>query len=212
MFDGDDFRQHNAFRAPGAATLDELRARMPKVMYFKARYEAMRRVIEAHPYVIDERSVSELHSFDFVFVCVDTGRARWVICEYLRAEHIPFIDVGMSVDLVPEANRLIGMCRTTLVTPLKHDHLTQFVPLGDDHDDNLYRRNIQVADLNALNAMFAVIKWKQHSGFYQDDFGSHHGTYSVSSQSLTRDATTKNLLQTLFVERMDQTKTSSFGL
>ena len=31
-----------------------------------------------------------------------------------------------------------------------------------------YERNIQIADLNALTASMAVIRWKKFSGFYQD--------------------------------------------
>ena len=35
-------------------------------------------------------------------------------------------------------------------------------------EDDEYATNIQIADLNALNALMAVIKWKKLSGFYQD--------------------------------------------
>ena len=35
LFDADEFLQHNAFRAPGAPSLDELREAPPKVEYFK---------------------------------------------------------------------------------------------------------------------------------------------------------------------------------
>ena len=191
LFDGDLFLQHNAFRAPGAATFEELKAGLSKVAYFQARYVHMHRHIHAHEYFIDEGNVSELGAFDFVFVCVDRGAARRLICDFLMAAGIPFIDVGMSIEIVPESQTLVGTCRTTLVTPTTREHVSQFVPLSDDDSNPLYRSNIQVADLNALNAMLAVIKWKQLFGFYHDDFGSHHVTYSISSQSLTRDVMTK---------------------
>ncbi|MBK8460316.1 MAG: ThiF family adenylyltransferase, partial [Micropruina sp.] len=35
-------------------------------------------------------------------------------------------------------------------------------PPGEDD----YSSNIQVAELNALNAALAVIRWKRHLGFY----------------------------------------------
>ena len=35
-------------------------------------------------------------------------------------------------------------------------------------DDDLYKSNIQTAELNAFCALMAVIKWKKHCGFYQD--------------------------------------------
>ena len=190
LFDGDQFLQHNAFRSPGAATVNELKQRMPKTEYFKQRYESMHRGIVSHEYYIDELNVSELAGFDFAFVCVDKGPARAIICVYLQTQGIRFIDAGMSVEIVPETLSLVGTCRFTLSTPLQSDHIERYVPMMDEDEDALYRKRIQVADLNALNGILAVIKWKQVYGFYQDDFQSHHGTFSVNSQSLTRDVMT----------------------
>ncbi len=185
-FDGDDFKQHNAFRAPGAATIDELKRHMKKVDYFVERYSAMRKGLVPHAYFIDESNVSELAGFDFVFVCVDKGSARNTICGYLAAQGIPFVDVGMDVVMDPQTQQLDGTCRVTTVTPFKNDHAANYIPMDDDESDALYRQNIQVADLNALNAQLAVIKWKQLFGFYEDRARSHQATYTVATQSLTR--------------------------
>ncbi len=185
-FDGDDFKQHNAFRAPGAATEQELRRHMKKVDYFVERYGAMRKGFVSHPYFLDESNVSELGGFDFVFVCVDKGRARKTICGYLAAQGIPFVDVGMDVVMDAETQQLDGTCRVTTVTQFKNDHVAGSIPMDDDESDALYRQNIQVADLNALNAQLAVIKWKQLFGFYEDRARSHQATYTVATQSLTR--------------------------
>ena len=191
LFDGDEFLQHNAFRAPGAATVAELSARMSKTEYFQRRYDPMRRGIISHPYRIDESSINELADFDFVFVCVDDGKARALICNHLQSNNIKFIDVGMSIEMVPETRKLVGTCRVTLSTDTQKDHFSRYVPMMADDQDALYRQNIQVADMNALNAILAVMKWKQVFGFYQDDFLSHHQTFSVSAPSLTRDVTTE---------------------
>ena len=191
LFDGDEFKQHNAFRAPGAATIDELRERLPKVEYFKRRYNAMHRAITAHPYRITAENVSELRGFDFVFVCVDKGPARALIMQFLKLERVPFVDVGLSLHLVPETESLVGTCRVTVATADQNDHLARYVPNAEDPDDVLYGRNVQVADFNAINAMLAVMKWKQLVGFYSDDFGAHHLTFSPGSMSLTRDVQTK---------------------
>lgn len=190
LFDGDEFLQHNAFRAPGAASLEELQERMHKVEYFRRRYDPMRRGIVCHPYFLDGSNLAELFGFDFVFVCVDRGGVRSMLCRHLQALGTPFVDVGMSVEMVKDTLKLVGTCRFTLSAPGKTEHLAKYVPFDEDHDDVIYRQNIQVADLNALNAQLAVMKWKQHFGFYQDDFQAHHGTFSVSSQSLTRDEMT----------------------
>lgn len=78
----------------------------------------------------------------------------------------------------------------TLSTSEKSEHFDRRVPLGVDNGNDLYRSNIQVADMNALNAAIAVIKWKQYCGFYQDIYKVHHTTYSVNAHSLTRDEMT----------------------
>jgi hypothetical protein len=40
--------------------------------------------------------------------------------------------------------------------------------MSDDPND-LYRRNVQISELNALNACLAIIRYKQLRGFYVDD-------------------------------------------
>lgn len=192
LFDGDEFLQHNAFRAPGAATLDETGQRMPKAEYFRARYEPMRHGLIPHPYYIDAANVGELAGFDFVFLCVDRGPDRALIASFLISNGVPFVDVGMSVDQDPESQTLDGLCRATLCTSKENDHFRRYAPADDDAKDALYRRNIQVADLNAINALLAVIKWKQHFGFYADDFGAHNVTFGVRLMSLGRGALEDN--------------------
>jgi len=186
LFDGDDFKQHNAFRAPGAASVGNLKRRLKKVDYFHEQYDPMRKGIIPHPYYVGPNNVHELDGFDFVFVCVDRGPARRSICEYLVSQGVPFVDVGMEVTMNPETLELDGTCRVTTVTRTKSDHLHRSVPMDDDQADALYRKNIQVADLNALNAQLAVIKWKQLFGFYEDTMKSHHTAYTVAFQSLAR--------------------------
>lgn len=187
LFDGDIFLQHNAFRAPGAASKEVLGEKLPKVIYYAQIYEAMRRGIVPHGDDLVEENIGQLTGFDFVFLCVDKGPVRRVISEFLQAQKIPFIDVGMELMMGPEARNLIGTCRVTMSTQAKSDHFPLRVPMMDDVGDDLYRKNIQVADMNALNAALAVIKWKRFCGFYQDLFQVHHTTYSINSQSLTRD-------------------------
>jgi hypothetical protein len=45
--------------------------------------------------------------------------------------------------------------------------LRRYRPFEDDCEDD-HGTNIQIAELNALNAVFAVIKWKKECGFYAD--------------------------------------------
>jgi molybdopterin/thiamine biosynthesis adenylyltransferase len=190
LFDGDTFLQHNAFRTPGAASIEDLEGGFSKVIYLTGIYDAMRTGIMPHDDYVTEDNISELADFDFVFLCVDKGPVRKLVSRFLREQGIPFIDVGMDIMMIPEENSLFGTCRATLSTPEKSDHFDTCTPQGADSDENLYRTNIQVADMNALNAALAVIKWKQYCGFYQDLTKVHHTTYSVNSHSLTRNEMT----------------------
>lgn len=190
LFDGDTFRQHNAFRAPGAASVESLEKGSPKVSYFTRIYGEMRTGIIPHNCYLNEDNIHELANFDFAFLCVDKGAVRRVISGFLREKGIPFVDVGMELLMAPEENCILGTCRATFSTSEKSDHFDRHAPQDDEDGNDLYRSNIQVADMNALNATLAVIKWKQHCGFYQDLVRAHQTTYSVNAHSLTRDEMT----------------------
>ena len=60
LFDGDVYSNHNAFRSPGATSLDELCERPSKVDYHQSRYSKMHRGIHAHPERVDETNVEAL--------------------------------------------------------------------------------------------------------------------------------------------------------
>jgi hypothetical protein len=187
LFDGDDFKPHNAFRTPGAASVEILRRRLKKTDYLSEMYEPMRKGIFSYPYCIDESNVQVLAGFDFVFVSVDDGPSRKLICEYLQNNGVPFIDVGMGLEKDNETNSLLGLCRVTMGTSKKHDHLASRLPTADDKADVLYRSNIQVADMNAINAILAVIKWKQYFGFYLDHESAHNVSFSAAMLSMVRE-------------------------
>ena len=190
LFDADTFETHNAFRAPGAASLEQLRTLPKKVEYFREIYSAMREGIFAHDYFLNEQNVHELDECTFVFVAVDSGTARRVITDHLVQKGIPFIDVGMGVEIEDSVNgdpKLRGTCRITLATNTLNSHLPSRLNLEEDDEDAIYRSNIQVADINALNAALAVMRWKQFMGFYLDQFNAHNMNLVIPFQSLTRD-------------------------
>jgi hypothetical protein len=115
LFDDDLFLQHNAFRAPGAPALDELKEQSFKVDHFQRIYGRMHRGIVAHRQRVTEASVHLLGGYDFVFVCVDNGSARKLIVQSLVARGISFVDVGMGVE-VTDSQELWAMCRVTAGT------------------------------------------------------------------------------------------------
>lgn len=184
LYDGDAYLQHNAFRSPGAPTLAELEAQTPKATWFKNIYSKMHSGIVDHPVYIDETNVGDLRGMDFVFVCVDRGEAKKLIIGKLEEFNVPFIDVGMGVRLNDEM--LAGAVRVTTSTPDKRDHFRGRVSF-EDLGNNEYNRNIQVADLNALNAALAVIKWKKLFGFYLDMKSEHHSQFHTATNKLINE-------------------------
>ncbi len=181
LFDGDAFLQHNAFRSPGAASIDELKAQPPKVAYLAEIYSKMRNGIVPHPAYIDAENIDELRDMNFVFLCLE-GPAKQLIVERLEALGISFIDVGMGVYL--SEGSLGGILRVTTSTPTQRDHVRSRVSFSGNAERNEYDANIQIADLNALNAAMAVIKWKKLFGFYQDLDHERSCTYTIGGNML----------------------------
>ena len=187
LFDDDDFLQHNAFRSPGAASKEELRARYKKVEYLSERYGVMRRGIEAHAVRIDADNVGLLKGMTFVFVCIDNGAAKLPIIEYLEQEGISFIDVGIGIYFKEQDAKIGGHIRVTTSTGNKRACARQHIDFSEGGPNDIYGQNVQVADLNALNANLAVIKWKKLLGFYFDFDHEHHSTYTIDGNSLTNE-------------------------
>src|SRR5690606_30805376 len=97
---------------------------------------------------------------------------------------IPFVDVGLGVTEVN--GELIGAVRVTAGSSRKIDHLvTRIFP--EEIGDNEYASNIQISDLNALNAILAVIRWKKEFGVYADLENEHHSTYTIEVSKIIND-------------------------
>lgn len=183
IFDGDDFLQHNAFRAPGAPSIEELRDAPKKVDYLKSIYSKMHRNIVAYSASLDASNVHLLDGITFAFLCMDAGEAKRAVVAKLEALGVPFVDVGMGLELVDGS--LGGILRVTTSTPGKREHVHQGrIPFDGRGADDIYSSNIQVADLNALNAVLAVVKWKKLRGFYRDLEHEHHSTYTTDGNML----------------------------
>jgi hypothetical protein len=63
-----------------------------------------------------------------------------------------------------------GMLRTTYFAPERAEQVRSANHAEtNDAPEDVYRTNIQIGELNALNAALAVIRFKQLRGFYVDD-------------------------------------------
>jgi molybdopterin/thiamine biosynthesis adenylyltransferase len=183
LFDGDVFELHNAFRAPAAAREEHFGS--PKVTYFANLYGPMHSGIVEHPAYVTEANVGLLAQYHFVFVCIDKGPARRLICSHLINQGVPFIDCGMDMSL-SAAQQIFGTCRVTVSTPDRNQHFFDRAPTMEDAGDALYNQNIQIADANALNAIVAVMRWKQHFGFYAMNWDWHQLEFAISSMGLAK--------------------------
>ena len=183
LFDRDEFLQHNAFRSPGAPTLDELRKVPQKVEYLKAIYSNMHRGINSHSINIDKNNFHMLDGVTFAFLCMDPGEEKRAVVQKLERMGASFIDVGIGLELTDGS--LGGILRVTTSTPEKREHVHKgLVPFAGAEEDDIYASNIQVADLNVLNAALAVVKWKKYRGFYRDLEREHQSTFTTDGNTL----------------------------
>lgn len=167
-YDLDAFHVHNAYRSPGRL-LDEGELGKTKAAVYQGRYDNFRSGFRTEQRFIDDTSDEELAGVTFAFVCVDKGTSRAKIFKLLMRMGIPFIDVGMGLKRT-ETGSLDGMLRTTYYSERDAQRVfdERHVPLSDNPDD-IYKTNIQISELNALNACLAVVKFKQSRGFYSEN-------------------------------------------
>ena len=183
LFDRDVFLNHNAFRCPGAASLEDLTKKQWKVDYLAGIYSRMRKRVIPHNDLIEERTIEQMMEMSFVVLCIDKGTGKRLIVDRLQQWGTPFIDVGMGIQL-GEDNTLGGIVTVTTSTRNKQDHVARRVAFADGEAANEYSHNVQISELNALNAALAVIKWKKLCGYFDDVTREHYCAYTIRSNQL----------------------------
>ena len=118
---------------------------------------------------------------NFVFICIDKGSVKKPLFDFLLKNKIPFIDVGIGI--IKENEKLLGQVRMNLCTSDQISQLEKYISFSEGQNDE-YSTNIQIADLNSINATLAVIKWKKLYGFYEDFTKEHTNIYTIRSNSL----------------------------
>lgn len=162
LYDDDKVHVHTLFRFPGHL---HRAIGTRKVNALAHQYGHWHGGIEPIPERVTSTNIEQLGDRDFVFISLDHGPSRVFIADWLSARGIPFVDCGMGLDRAPVG--LNGMVRITGVDRAAFDqsahsrHLPSADPEGGE-----YRRQGQIAELNALNATLAVIRFKQHFGIY----------------------------------------------
>ena len=188
IFDADTFQLHNAFRSPGAISAEKLETNngIKKVVYYYEIYSNMHNGIKPHAVYIDSQNIQELEGFDYVFISVDKNEIRFNITKGLLAMGVTFIDVGLGVNKIED--RLIGTLRVTVGSKTKNNHLDLRIG-SHEFEENEYGNNIQISELNCLNAMFAIVKWKKLSGFYQDLKEELNNLFFINTNKLLNEDT-----------------------
>ncbi|MBK9214714.1 MAG: ThiF family adenylyltransferase [Chloracidobacterium sp.] len=185
LFDGDLFCQHNAFRSPGAPSAEDLDRPQQKVNYFAELYGKMHKRIIAHPVHVTAANVDELEEMNFVFLAMDGGTHKATIINKLEQSNVAFIDTGIGLDVTTD--ELIGQIRVTCSTANHRGHVKNRIDVSDADPVDLYQTNIQIAELNAMAAVLAVIKWKKMAKFFQDLGEEHNSIYAINTNELINE-------------------------
>jgi len=189
LFDADKFQTHNAFRAPGAPDMQTLIEMPFKVDYLSSIYSKMHKKIYRHNVYISKSNLDMFMDVNFVFICIDKGSIKKDIITYLNENDKKFIDVGMGVDLT-DNNSIIGLIRVTSSGnkgEINHIIDKNLISFSDGGEKDVYRQNIQIAELNALNATLAIIKWKKMCGFYYQSENEKHSLYSIDDNTILNE-------------------------
>lgn len=186
LFDNDVFQLHNAFRSPGAVSGEKLETEIgiKKVDYYYGIYSNMHNGIKPHAKYVMPESIIDFKEFSYVFISIDNNNVRYNLTKALLAIGVTFIDVGIGVNKAGDS--LNGGVRVTVGSSIKNDHLDSRFG-SHESEENEYGSNIQIADLNCLNAMFAVLKWKKLSGFYQDIKQEHNNLFFINTNKLLNE-------------------------
>lgn len=186
IFDADVFQLHNAFRSPGAVSSEKLETEngIKKVDYYYEIYSNMHAGIKAHTKYVTLENVNELKDFSYVFISIDKNEVRYNLAKTFLKMGVTFIDVGIGVNKADDC--LNGAIRVTVGSSVKSDHM-DFRIGSFESEENEYSNNIQIADLNCLNAMLAVLKWKKLSGFYQDVKQEHNSLFLINTNKLLNE-------------------------
>jgi hypothetical protein len=162
LFDDDKVHMHTIFRFPGF--IPRAIGSM-KVEALSQQYGNWHSNIVPVPERIVSANIERLRDFDFVFLSIDHGPSRILIADWLSTNGIPFVDCGMGLNRAPVG--LNGVVRITGTDRAAYDATarTVFLP-GDEPKGGEYRKQGQIAELNALNATLAVVRFKQHFGIY----------------------------------------------
>ena len=182
LLDSDCVDWHTLKRAPGAPTAEEIElvraGTLLKVDYYHSKYAAFRDGIHPHPVRVDSPSMfAEFlsdHPIDFAFVCIDQltdgdSPRQDAVYQAVTEAGVPFIDSGVSITLDDCAVR--GAV-TTSAYDAGSDAWKDAIPNARLEGRAPGYRNVQLPEVNAAAATFAVMEWRRRTGQYVSEVPS----------------------------------------
>ena len=188
LLDADCVDWHTLKRAPGAPTTEEIElvraGSLLKVDYYHSKYASFRDGIHPHAVRVDSTSMfAEFlldHPIDYAFVCIDqltdgdSPRQDVVYCALSEAA-VPFIDSGVSITL---EDRAVRGAVTTSAYDAGSDAWDAIPNAKLDGGAPGYR-NVQLPEVNAAAATFAVMEWRRRTGQYVSETPSFYQKFRL---------------------------------
>ena len=189
LLDSDCVDWHTLKRAPGAPTAEEIElvrtGSLLKVDYYHSKYAAFRPGIHPHPVRVDSPSmfnefVSD-HPIDYAFVCIDQltdgdSARQDVVYRAVTEAGIPFIDSGVSITI---EDRAVRGAVTTSAYDGHSDAWKDAIPNARLDGSAPGYRNVQLPEVNAVAATFAVMEWRRRTGQYVSETPSFYQKFRL---------------------------------
>ncbi len=189
LLDSDCVDWYTLKRAPGAPTAEEIElvraGSLLKVDYYHSKYAAFRDGIHLHPVRVDSPSMfAEFlsdHPIDYVFVCIDQladgdSVRQDAVYRAVTEAGVPFIDSGVSITLEDCAVR--GAV-TTSAYDAGSDAWKDAIPNARLDGSAPGYRNVQLPEVNAAAATFAVMEWRRRTGQYVSESPSFYQKFRL---------------------------------
>ena len=191
LLDSDCVDWHTLKRAPGAPTAEEIEfvraGSLLKVDYYHSKYAAFRDGIHPHSVRVDSSSMfAEFlsdHPIDYAFVCIDQladgdSARQDVVYRAVSEAGVPFIDSGVSITLEDSAVR--GAV-TTSAYDAGSDAWKDAIPNARLDGGAPGYRNVQLPEVNAAAATFAVMEWRRRTGQYVSESPSFYQKFRLET-------------------------------
>ena len=174
LFDDDAMETHSAFRVAGGARAEELGVNKAKVDWHEERYCVVRKEgLHIHRIRVDDESLELLDGCTTVFITVDDLEVRRRLQRAITTKGIFHLAVGIGLDIEGSHNDQLGgnvKIEINYRDPHEIDSVNgNYSKLADDVRHDVYRSNIQTADLNMLGAALAITEWKAKRQIYRSE-------------------------------------------